>query len=179
MTNTSQKTEKTYFNLHTTGIGYLNRIREVTPKKGNPFIACNISALTGSSDEVEYRYFDLKVSGKEAKELVERCEAAVAAEKKVLVHFCIGDLWVDLFTYEKGKNKGETGYSLKGRLLRIDWIKIDGKVVYQSESKKTDERVEEQNASDVSEDSQTPEAVEAQAQAADVEETVTAAANSF
>ena len=28
-------TEKSYFDLHITGLGYLNRIREVKPKKGD------------------------------------------------------------------------------------------------------------------------------------------------
>ena len=26
-----------YFDLHTTGLGYLNRIRQVTPRDGKPF----------------------------------------------------------------------------------------------------------------------------------------------
>ena len=30
-------TEKSYFDLHITGLGYLNRIREVKPKKGDAF----------------------------------------------------------------------------------------------------------------------------------------------
>ena len=32
-------TEKSYFDLHITGLGYLNRIREVKPKKGDAFLA--------------------------------------------------------------------------------------------------------------------------------------------
>ncbi len=31
--------EKTYFNLYTSGLGYVNRIRTVTPKRGEPFYA--------------------------------------------------------------------------------------------------------------------------------------------
>lgn len=34
-----------YFNLYTSGLGYLNRIREVTPKKGELFLCCDIAAL--------------------------------------------------------------------------------------------------------------------------------------
>lgn len=143
MTNTSQNNQKTYFNLHTTGVGYINRIREVTPKKGESFLACTVAALVGPSDGIEYRYFDVRVSGNEAQELIKRCENVVAAEKKVLIRFCIGDLWVDTFTYEKGLNKGKTGTSLKGRLLKIHWIKIDGKLVYQLE--KQDEQSEGAN----------------------------------
>ena len=34
----------TYFNLHTVGIGYLNRVREVQVRRGQPFMACDIAA---------------------------------------------------------------------------------------------------------------------------------------
>ena len=43
-----------YFDLHATGVGYLNRPRTVTPRKGEKFLACSISAMRGSADEVEY-----------------------------------------------------------------------------------------------------------------------------
>ncbi|HCE3964969.1 TPA: DUF3577 domain-containing protein, partial [Pseudomonas aeruginosa] len=32
--------------------------------------------------------------------------------------------------YEKGEKKGQSGASLKGRLLFISWIKVDGTTVY-------------------------------------------------
>src|SRR5690606_14410667 len=41
--------EKSYFDLHITGLGYLSRIREVKPKKGDSFLACDIAALNGPS----------------------------------------------------------------------------------------------------------------------------------
>src|SRR3546814_4854972 len=37
--------EKSYFDLHITGLGYLNRIRAVKPKNGDAFLACDIAAL--------------------------------------------------------------------------------------------------------------------------------------
>lgn len=121
-TSTSTK----YFNLHTSGIGYVSRIREVVVKRGTPFLACNISALHGAADAVEYTKFDCRVSGGEADKLIRRCMDAVATEKKVLVGFNLGDLYPDLYT----KADGSTAVSLKARLLRIDWIKIDGQHVY-------------------------------------------------
>jgi len=127
--------EKSYFDLHISGIGYLNRIREVKPKKGEPFLACDIAALNGDSDKATYVRFDTRVSGIEAQHLVRRCEAAVKAEKKVLIGFRLGDLWADIFTYSKGKRAGEQAVSFKARLLYIGWIKIDGERVYQAEPK--------------------------------------------
>ncbi|ERY96125.1 STY4534 family ICE replication protein [Pseudomonas aeruginosa] len=130
--------EKSYFDLHITGLGYLNRIREVKPKKGDAFLACDIAALNGPSDDASYVRFDTRVSGSEAQHLVRRCSQAVEAEKKVLIGFRLGDLWTDTFTYTKGKRAGEHGVSLKARLLFIGWIKVDGKLVYKAEPKPTE-----------------------------------------
>lgn len=129
--------EKSFFDLHITGIGYVNRIREVQPRKGDPFLACDIAALNGPSTNVEYRRFDVRVSGSEAQHLIRRCQEAVEAESKVLIGFRLGDLWTDIFTYSKGKNAGKPGVSLKARLLYITWIKVDGKLVYKAEAKAT------------------------------------------
>ncbi|WP_413730166.1 STY4534 family ICE replication protein [Sodalis sp. RH22] len=134
--------EKSFFDLHITGLGYLNRVREVKPKKGDTFLACDIAALNGPSDDVSYVRFDTRVSGSEAQHLVRRCIDAVEAEKKVMIGFRLGDLWTDTFTYSKGKRAGEQGVSLKARLLFINWIKVDGKQVYKAETKSiyTDEQ---------------------------------------
>ncbi|PMR75323.1 STY4534 family ICE replication protein [Billgrantia endophytica] len=124
--------DTSFFDLHTTGLGYLNRIREVKPRKGEAFLACDIAALNGPSDAPEYRRFDVKVAGSEAQHLVRRCEEAVNAERKVLIGFRLGDMWTDIFTYSKGKRAGELGVSLKARLLFVSWIKVDGKLVYKA-----------------------------------------------
>ncbi|HBQ6920422.1 TPA: DUF3577 domain-containing protein [Klebsiella pneumoniae] len=128
-------TEKSFFDLHITGLGYLNRIREVKPKKGEPFLACDIAALNGPSDDVSYVRFDTRVSGTDAQHLIRRCIDAVEAEKKVMIGFRLGDLWIDTFTYSKGKRAGEQGVSLKARLLFVSWIKIDGVLKYKAEPK--------------------------------------------
>ena len=114
-----------YFNLHTTGVGYISRIREVSPKKGGAFLSCKVSALCGAANAVEYRPFDCRVSGAEAEKLVRRCIESVEAEKKVLIGFNIGDIYPDVYELN-----GETKVMMKGRLLRIDWIKVDGQTVY-------------------------------------------------
>jgi hypothetical protein len=134
----TSSTDKSYFDLHITGLGYLNRIREVKPKKGDAFLACDIAALNGPSDDVSYVRFDTRVSGSEAQHLVRRCIEAVDAEKKVMIGFRLGDLWADTFTYSKGKRAGEQGVSFKARLLFLSWIKVDGKLVYKAEPKTTE-----------------------------------------
>lgn len=113
MSNNTQAQEAKYFDLHTTGIGYLNRIREVPIRRGEPFLAATVAALHGAADSVEYSYIDCKVVGAQAEKLVRRCKEAVEAEKKVLISFRIGDIWADPFTYEKGEKKGQSGASSK------------------------------------------------------------------
>jgi len=120
-----------YFDLHTTGVGYLNRARVVKMKKGE-FLAVAISALRGATDSVEYTRFDCRVSGSEAQAVVRQLQPAIDAEKKVLVGFKIGDLYAETFTYDKGQKAGQTGVSLKAHLLLIQWAKVDGETVYQA-----------------------------------------------
>jgi hypothetical protein len=135
----TSSTPPSFFDLHITGLGYLNRIREVRPKKGDAFLACDIAALNGPSNDPSYVRFDVRVSGSEAQHLVRRCEEAVSADRKVLIGFRLGDLWSDIFTYTKGAKAGQQGVSLKGRLLFISWIKIDGDTVYKAQPKPSDE----------------------------------------
>lgn len=115
-----------YFDLHTQGMGYLNHIREVTPKEGKPFLSVTIAALRGSVDNVQYTYFECHVSGKKAQEIVRDLKPAVEGKSKVLIGFTLSDLYAESFTYKSGDKAGETGVSLKARLLSISWAKVDG-----------------------------------------------------
>ncbi|MCS2611055.1 STY4534 family ICE replication protein [Halomonas dongshanensis] len=135
----SNSTDNQFFDLHITGVGYVNRIRKVTPKRGDAFWACDISALNGPANEVEYRRFDCRVSGAEAERLVKKFAATVVDRKakgvnepKILIGFKLGDLYPDLFTRTKGDRAGETAVSLKARLLFINWAKVDGDKVYEA-----------------------------------------------
>lgn len=127
--NTSSQNVSDYFNLTASGWGQLMRIRNVKLKKGE-FLACDIAALYGPCKSPMFQRFDLKVVGKEAIQHIEKCEKAVADNRKVLVNFRIGDPWTDTFTYTKGKNEGQTGVSVKGRLLYVAAISVDGDLVY-------------------------------------------------
>jgi hypothetical protein len=115
-----------YFNLHVEGVGYLNRVRAIKPKNGQEFLACSVSALRGSADEIGYTRFDCRVSGAHARKVVRMLESDVAADKRVMVGFRIADIYPELFTYERGEHKGQTGVAVRGRLLRIKFAKVDG-----------------------------------------------------
>lgn len=138
----SDTNETKYFDLHIRGIGYLNRIREVKPKHADAFLATEISALYGASDDMHYTYFDTRVVGKEAQRVVRAAMKHLEAKRKVLVGFKLGDLYVDSFTFKSGKKAGEPGYSLKARLLFVDWVKVDGKSVYSAPKPEAKEEAE-------------------------------------
>ena len=115
--------EKSYFDLHTSGIGYIQRVREVPVRGGRraqPFLACTIAALVGPARDPSYRYFDVKVSGAEAKNLVQRYIGVDDPKQRPLVRFRLGDLWGDAYIRDKGERKGEAAASLKARLLKAE-----------------------------------------------------------
>ena len=130
MTNEDSK----YFDLYTTGLGYLNRVREVTPSEGASFWSVTIAALRGSIDDAHYTYFECRVSGKQAQKLVQQLKPAVEGKLKVLVGFTLSDLFGEAYTYKNGDKAGETGVSLKARLLRIGWAKVDGQPFYKEQA---------------------------------------------
>ncbi|EOI6865101.1 DUF3577 domain-containing protein [Yersinia enterocolitica] len=121
-----------YFDLHTTGIGYVNRLREVTPKKGSSFTACTISAMRGESNAVEYTYIDVRVYNQDAANLLWQYKDALDNKQRVTISFRIGDLYAETFEYKNGERKGEIGISLKGRLIAITSISVNGENVYRT-----------------------------------------------
>lgn len=123
-----------YFDLHTTGIGYLNRIRIIKPQRSDEFVAADIAALHGSAGEVQYTRFDCRVVGKEAQLIVRRVTADVENDRRVLVGFKLSDLYAETFIYKNGERAGEIGISLKARLIRIAWVKVDGETVYTAQT---------------------------------------------
>ena len=66
----TQQTQGVYYDLHITGIGYLNRARELPGQDGEPWLAVDIVALQGHSDKVRKTRFNCKVVGKHAQTIV-------------------------------------------------------------------------------------------------------------
>lgn len=137
-------TTKQFFDLHITGIGYVNRIREVQIKKGRPYLSCTIAALRGNCENVDYTYFECNVTGEKAKDLIARCTQASNLKKKILINFCLGDLYSETFTYKKGDKQGQTGVCLKARLLKVSSIKIDGELKYSEKDELSETPVPDQ-----------------------------------
>ncbi|MXP60180.1 STY4534 family ICE replication protein [Pantoea sp. Taur] len=127
---TSTKAE--YFNLNIKGLGYLSNIRRIETLTGS-FLSVVINALSGLTDNPTYVRFDATVAGKEATDLISRCQKAVDEDQKVLLGFTLSNLTSDIFTLNKGDHAGEQRVSLKARLIKVDWIKIGQAMVYKAE----------------------------------------------
>lgn len=132
MTTQTQNTQAKYFDLHTQGVGYINRFREIQPKskKSQSFCAVTIAFLRGSSDDVEYTYVDTIIRNKEVCELLKANQDAINDEsKKVLGVVTVGDIYPDTFETQEGKVLA----TIKGRLIGMKQLIIDGEVVYKKE----------------------------------------------
>jgi len=120
-----------YFDLHTTGVGYLNRVRVIQPsggKKGSSYLACSIAALHGSKDDVQYTHYELIVVGEDAIKHINALQtAANDRHVKVLIGFKLGDSTPVTFIYgAHHANAGEQGINIRARLLQVSFAKVDG-----------------------------------------------------
>ncbi len=132
---TTQTNDITYFDLHTSGIGYLNRARVVKPtsgKKFKPFTAVSISALFGNSDDVQYSRYDVTCVTDDTAALIQKYQEEINNDSsKVICQFVISDSYAEPFKTKEGDMRAVN----KGRLLSIRFIKINGAIVYQEEKK--------------------------------------------
>ena len=114
-----------YFDLHISGLGYLNRFRSVPVRTGQGYFAVDIAMLEGSKDAPTTTRFDANVAGKEAVNVLEQVKEAITdPNARVLAGVRLGGLYPEIFEYQNGDRRGEQGISLKTRLLRIDWVKV-------------------------------------------------------
>jgi hypothetical protein len=133
--STADQNANRYFDLHATGVGYLNRVRTVKVKgKGNDYLACDIAALRGEKGDVAKTYFNCKVTSTEAQRVIREVLAEhVNADRKILVRFKAGDLIPDSFP-RKNPKEGEDLrlHNIHAHLLFLYWAKVDKEYVYQA-----------------------------------------------
>lgn len=139
------KTEEEYFDLLTSGIGYLSRHRPVPVKGSSPYYCVQIAALEGKKSDPNYTYYDAMIVGEKALDLCEAVEEAINdRDCKVLVGFSIGGLSNKIYTVDSGKNAGEQRVCNKTRLLKLKFIDIkeDGETKYERFYDERDEQAE-------------------------------------
>jgi len=118
--------EVKYNDLHTTGIGYLNRARTVQPKQGKPYESVSLTAICGRVDSPSYVYYDVRVLSKALEKYLLLKESINNPDRKVMVRFKIGDGVPDSYVT---KDNNIRRHIIKGRMLNITWASIDGQVV--------------------------------------------------
>ena len=140
-----------YYDLHTKGAGFLNRFREVKPKpnsgqKFKPFCSVSIGAFRGDSENIEYTNFDTVITGTKALEIIKQYQKEINDQNtKVIVGFTIGDTYG--YTYvikNKDTQQDEHRCGIKGRFLSIQFLKINGEMVYKYEKPESEKETEAQ-----------------------------------
>ncbi|TDR27785.1 DUF3577 domain-containing protein [Hydromonas duriensis] len=150
---TQTTTTPSYFDMTTRVVGYFNRLRVVQGKgkKQPDYLALDFSALNGSSDEPEYRRFNLTVKGAKAKELVEQLikEFGDSKDTKIFGSVEIGDFYADYWIANKGTPEEEIKSVLKGRLLKVHTIKVDGQQYYDAKTADSQDKTPAASTEDV------------------------------
>ena len=119
-----------YFDTILSGIAYLNRLREVKPENGKPYIAVDANLLTGKEGAVKYVLASCTVIGKEAASVLhEHWDRITAADTHTLAQVRIGDSRPDSFM----TNDKTTKHVIRGRLLRIGFLRLNGEEVFKAE----------------------------------------------
>jgi hypothetical protein len=152
----AQATQPKAYNLHTVGMGFLNRLRLVESKKGEgkkvkPYWCVSIGALYGVVNEdgrCESSLLDLRVVGKLAIESVKTLQAAFNEEKKVFVEFKAGDIRSDHFQYTRGDRKDQWGSCIKGTLLQLRKAWVNGELVIDNSQQPEQEEAPAESSAD-------------------------------
>jgi hypothetical protein len=129
-----------YFDLHTSGIGYMSRLRLVQPdktkgQKFKPFWSVSIGAICGEESDVKYVKFDLNIKGDQAKQAMTVLKPYLIDEKgksldrKVLVGFRVGDAIPEAYTVTPQGGVPELRFAMKGRLLKLTSATVDGEAI--------------------------------------------------
>ena len=146
-------------NLIINGRGFMNRIRTVTPKSGQPYMAVTMALEEGrvtDPKDLNKTYFECRVVGEDAKALLTKHftdnDGNVNANNDVVVRAGVdlAGCEVSTFPYTKGDKAGKTGVSLRSRLLKIHFMTIDGDLVYTSKSDDSDNSSEPSGGADES-----------------------------
>lgn len=118
-----------YFNLHTKGLCYVNRFRAVSTRK-DTFYSVTLGFLRGHVDEVEKTYIDCVIRNDDALEILTQYQDAINGDSKVMAVAIVGDIFAQ--TYKK--KDGSLAAGIKGRLIGLNQLKVDGDVVFKREN---------------------------------------------
>ncbi len=121
--NHTQSQHQQGFNCVLSGIGYLNPSQWVEPTKGDAYRVAKLSLLEGQDGKNTIKC-DCIISDRAAENLdfIEDLVAQYEGEVKVICSVRIGVKGINTFN----KSNGELGTSIRGRLIRITSVSING-----------------------------------------------------
>lgn len=115
------------YDVITSGVAYLNRVRWVPVRKGQPYLACTVNAMMGVDNDVTYVSYDCNVVGEVAREVVGMLTDDVNDKAKVIIGFRIGDAKPEMFEFpDKATGEMVQRLGMKGRLLQVTFAKVNG-----------------------------------------------------
>ena len=121
-----------YFSFIATGVAYVNRVKQILPQaedRFSPYWTVQLAVLVSERDDVQYRYIDCTIPAEEAVKLICLYSAEANDQKsKVLCGFRVANLRAATFT-----RNGDIVSSLKGRLIKVNWLKVNGRMVFKAE----------------------------------------------
>lgn len=117
-------TSYSYYDLLTTGVGYLDWIKEEQPEQGLPFWKVRVSALSGRIGSETRTKIYCTVHGTKTIQWIEKLQEALPYTRNIRISFCIADVDTELYYAQKGKNTGGAGTFLRGRLISINWVTV-------------------------------------------------------
>ncbi len=135
MSSDKDNSNSAYFSFIATGVAYVNRVKQILPQAGGrafaPYWTANLAVLVSEGNDVQYRYIDCTIPAEEAVKLICLYSAEANDRKsKVLCGFRVANLRAETFT----RNNGEIVSLLKGRLIKVNWLKVNGRIVHSAES---------------------------------------------
>jgi Protein of unknown function (DUF3577) len=151
---TAQATQATqaieYIDCLTKGIGYASRIRRIEKSSDGkrlvqPFWSVKINMMSGQKGAVDYLAYDVKSTSKEIDDLLAQFKVIADETKivdgqemsanRILFRATIGDAYPHAYTLTRGPRAGEQRLEMKGRLVRIHSILVNGETVYREPAK--------------------------------------------
>lgn len=141
-TNTSaasnSNTEQ-YFNMTTTVVGYINRMRVVPAKGKQPsYLALDFNALNGGPgySNAEQKKFSLIVKGAQASEAIQNLIDSDNKDDKYFGKVEIADFEPTSYVATRDGNNhkaGDTVLQMKGRLIKVHFVTKNGERVFELE----------------------------------------------
>lgn len=129
MSHTITEEKIRWFNAHTEACGFLNGLKEITPKPGQtfkPFWTSTFCMLEGNPEKPRKTYLSVNIVNPKVVDLIKPYADQLNADSsRVFVTARISDIAVEPFVYgDNSKNAGQLGVNWKANLISLIALKV-------------------------------------------------------